>query len=242
MVPAAGLATRRRSSRVRAELSRASAVRRADFRVVERLLRADGLLQQLLRALEGDPGIDDGRLVLGHRRALQVGIEREERRAGCHRIAFAHGKRLDAARLVGADEDEIGLDPALELELGRVPAQIGVGGDGEADRRHGAHGENACLGRCHDAALPGPARQHLAMRAQQAGDVERIDPGEQAVPDHRQQQRRDDELGEARGRVAGELAAARGALGHRAHQADARARRPRDSRTRRSPGNAGPRR
>ena len=53
MVPATGLTTRRRSSRVRAELSRASAVRSADFGIVERLLRADGPLEQLLRALVG---------------------------------------------------------------------------------------------------------------------------------------------------------------------------------------------
>ena len=83
-MPAAGTSTRRRSSRVLAEFSRASAVRSADFRIVERLLRADRPLQQLLRALVGVLGIGDGRLVLRHGRALQVGIEREQRRAGLH--------------------------------------------------------------------------------------------------------------------------------------------------------------
>ena len=62
------------------------------LRVVERLLRADRALQQLLGALVGLARVDDGRLVLGHGGALQVGIEREQRRAGFDRIALAHGR------------------------------------------------------------------------------------------------------------------------------------------------------
>ena len=56
------------------------------------------------------------------------------------------------------------------------------------------------------------------MRAQQSSDVERMDASKQAVPHHRQDQRRDDQLRKARRRIAGELALLHRALGNPAHQ------------------------
>ena len=41
------------------------------------------------------------------------GSTREQRHALLHRVAFAHRQRLDPARFVGADKDQVGLDPAL---------------------------------------------------------------------------------------------------------------------------------
>ena len=122
------------------------------FRVVEHLLRADRPLEQLLGAVVGHLGIGDGGLVLRHGRALQLGVEREQRRAYRDRIALAHGQRLHAPRLVGAHEDEVGLDPAFELALRRSVADIGVGGEGDACRhRDRGKRKEAHLGGFHGA-------------------------------------------------------------------------------------------
>src|SRR5262245_43924068 len=125
------------------------------FRVVEYLLRADRLLQELLRAVEGDLGVGYGCLIFGNRCALQVGIEREQGRANGDRIALAHRQRLHASRLVGAHENEVGLDPTFERAHRHPVAEVDVGGSGNADRRHSRESEEDLRpGGPHDASFP----------------------------------------------------------------------------------------
>src|SRR5262249_22783048 len=126
------------------------------FGVVEHLLRADRLLQQLLGAVVGNLGVGNGCLILGDRRPLQIGVEREQGRSHGDRIALAHRERLHASRLVGADEDEVGLDPTFESALRCLIADVQVGGGGDAQcRRHGKPGEDLRLGGSHGATFPG---------------------------------------------------------------------------------------
>ena len=94
----------------------------------------DADLEQLLRALERLLGVDDRRLRDREVGALQIGIEREQRRAFLDAIALAHHHGFDPALLVGADEDQIGLDPALEFVLGLLAA--GREQQCRADQRH----------------------------------------------------------------------------------------------------------
>ena len=113
-------------------------MRSVGFRVLHRLLRAGRSLEQGLGALVSLGGV-------GHRRfrhldigLLQVRIDGEQRRALLDRVALAHRQRFDPADLVGTDEDQIGLDPAL------VSGIVGFGAGGkrqqrDAEQRNASH-------------------------------------------------------------------------------------------------------
>ena len=119
----------RRASRVCAEVEPRLRGAQRRLGILERLLRAGRGLEQRLRALEGLLALVTrglGHVDVG---LLQVGVDREQRRALLDRVALAHRQRLDAAGLVGADEDQIGLDPAL------VARVVGLRAAGERQQR-----------------------------------------------------------------------------------------------------------
>src|SRR5262245_15341760 len=125
--------------------------------VVEALLRTDGAFEQRLRPLVGLPGIDDGGLVLRHGGALQIGIEGKQRRADVDPVALAHGQGFQPTRFLGADEDELGLDPALKFQLRPLAAPVLKGGEGEADHGEARHGKQALVLHGHGTLFPVPA-------------------------------------------------------------------------------------
>src|SRR6185503_11976996 len=110
------------------------------FRVVERLLSAGGGAQQILRAGKGLSGGGDRRLFHDQVSLLQIVIEREQQVTWRNFVALAHLQRLDAALLIGADIDDLGLDPALQGAL------IAVAASCEQQRQHD---ERKCGPRCH---------------------------------------------------------------------------------------------
>src|SRR5207247_2733591 len=92
------------------------------------------LLAALLRRFEpGEARARLGDLGRGsvHIGGLQIRIEPKQRHADRDLVAFTHGERLDPPGLIGADEDEIGLDPALERGLLAVVATREYEGRGE---------------------------------------------------------------------------------------------------------------
>src|SRR5262249_11529373 len=85
------------------------------------------------------------RLLHGDVGKLQVGVEREQHLALLHLVAFAHRERLDAPGLVGTDENQLRLHPALEDRLLAVVAarqqeSRQQDGDAPGDRTQRAHG------------------------------------------------------------------------------------------------------
>ena len=72
--------------------------------------------------------IDDGGLPHHHVGLLQVVVDGEQQVAFLDVVAFAHLQRLDAALLVGRNENQLGLDPALQH------AVIGLAAAGERER------------------------------------------------------------------------------------------------------------
>ena len=123
---------------------------------------------------------------------------REERRAQLDLIALAHRQRLDAAGLVGTDEDQLGLDPAL---VGRL---LAVAAARQDKSREPARGQAHTAPR----SWRGPfAEQKIEMGAHQLAHVERREALEQAVPQDRHQPGRNQQLRKARERVVPELAA-----------------------------------
>ena len=86
--------------------------------------------------------------------ALQIGIQREERRVFFHVVAFAHHHGLDAALFVRADENQVCLDPALEFIVGRLVAgaerqyRAKQAGGCNAMKRHGDFLSPKMISRC----------------------------------------------------------------------------------------------
>ena len=117
-----GLNTLRRASRVCAELSRACAVRSAASASSSAFCVPAHGLEQRLRAIDRPAARWSPRpRACATSACCSSASTREQRRAGLDLIALAHRERLDAAGLVGADEDQIGLDPALEAaHVGRL--------------------------------------------------------------------------------------------------------------------------
>ena len=160
---------------MRAELSLASAERSAASASSKPFCEPTARFEQRLRPLVGLPRIDDGGLVLRHGGALQIGIQRKQRRADLDTVAFAHRQGFQPTRLLGADENELGLDPALKFKLRPLTAPVLKGGKGEAD--HGqarARRTSACAARSW-CVLSG---EQIAVGAEQPGNVERLDLGE----------------------------------------------------------------
>src|SRR5262245_29469249 len=124
--------------------------------VVEHLLRADRLLQQLLRTVVGDPGVGNSGLILGHHSPLQIGIEREKRRSHGDCITLAHEQRLHASRLVGAHEDKVGLDPTFKAARLHPLTKICISANGDAEPdRHSDRSEDPRPQAPHGASFPG---------------------------------------------------------------------------------------
>jgi len=100
------------------------------------------VLSKRLRALIGLGGVGDRGFGHVDVSLLQIRIDGEQRHGLLHSIAFAHRQRLDPARLVGADKDQIGLDPALVTGVGRLRAgrkrQNGYAYENDATRFHAA--------------------------------------------------------------------------------------------------------
>src|SRR5438876_9471759 len=95
--------------------------------VVQVFLRPGLRFQQLLRAVVGLLRVLHRGLLQGDVGLLQIGIDREQQHAALDLIAFSHRERLDATGLVGTDENQLGLDPALK---GRLFSSI-AGGEQE---------------------------------------------------------------------------------------------------------------
>src|SRR5581483_1292894 len=74
------------------------------------------------------------------------GIEREERRSHHDRVALAHGEGLYPPGFVGAHEDEVGLDPALELCRGGPHVRVDIEREGSAHGCDEAEREQPGLG------------------------------------------------------------------------------------------------
>ena len=90
-----------------------------------------------LRAIEALLRIDDSGCCLTTTSALlQIVVDREQQIAFLHVIALAHLEHLDAALLVRRDENQFGLDPALQHVVVAVVAA------GERQRRQ-HHGQQA---------------------------------------------------------------------------------------------------
>lgn len=139
-----------------AELSWAWDVRSADSAFLDGLLGAGGGFEELRRAVIGLPGVLHEGLVEHHVGLLQVDIDGEQWRAGLDLVALAGAQGLDAADFVGADEDEVGLDPALVAWRRRIGA-AGQPGDqrhheaereGTRRRRHGTFPVAKIRSRC----------------------------------------------------------------------------------------------
>src|SRR6516225_7892243 len=80
-------------------------------------LRPGLRLQELLRAVVGLLRVLHRGLLHGDVGLLQIGIDGEQQHAALDLIAFPHCEHLDATCLVGTDEDQFGLDPALKGRL-----------------------------------------------------------------------------------------------------------------------------
>ena len=107
----------RRASRVCAELSPRLRGTKRGLGVVERLLGAGLRLDQGGGTVVGKLRVFDRGLLHRDIGELQIGIEREQRRAQFDDIALSHRKGLDPPGLVGPDKDHVGLDPTLEGRL-----------------------------------------------------------------------------------------------------------------------------
>ena len=157
------------------------------------------LFRALLRGFEAA----QARARFGHLRGrivqvglLQVGIEREQRRAGRDRVALAHVERLDPPGLVRPDEHEVALDPALQAAVVRRRTQAAS-----------ASASATAATRAERVHRRPPGKQDVDMRAHHRVDVERLELVEHRVPHDADQHRRDDQLREARQRVVRKFAA-----------------------------------
>ncbi len=128
------------------------------------------------------------------------GSTREQRRALLDRVALAHRQRLDAAVLVGADEDQVGLDPALEA--GRRGLSR-AGGAAPAQRTERWQTEARS---CRTFLRPNSISK--CARISERG-VERLETVEQPAPDDRHEAGRGQQLRMPHQRVVLELAALR---------------------------------
>ena len=159
-----------------------------------------GLLRVLQRGfLHGDVG------------QLQIRIDREDRRAQRHLVALAHRQRLDAAGLVGTDEDQLGFDPAL---VASAPCRC---------RSRRGRGPRPVRGQapCDAGSWRVPfAEQKIEVGTHQLAHVERREAAEQAVPQDRHEPGRDQQLRKARQRVVTQLTALDRAREQRPHRRD----------------------
>ena len=104
-------------------------------------------LQQFFGAIEVLLRVNDGGLLHQQIGLLQIVVDGEQQIALFDLVALAHFQVFDTALLVGADEDQLGFDPALQLALIAIVA-AGEREAGEHHRRHGGkfHSHNALLG------------------------------------------------------------------------------------------------
>src|SRR6516165_2947507 len=101
------------------------------FRIFIVLLRAGLGAHQFFRAIEILLRVDYGRLPHHQIRLLKIVVDGEQWLSLRDPVALAHLQLLDAALLVGADEDQLGLYPALHLAL--------IGVVATSERKTGKH-------------------------------------------------------------------------------------------------------
>ena len=145
-------------------------------------------LQQFLGAIESLLRIDHGGISHDHVRFLQIVVDREQQIAFLDVIAFANFQRFDTALLVGRDENQLGLDPALQNAVVAVVTAC------ERERRENERqtGESSC-------SWHSPLReQQVEMCLHHLANVERLETFEQAVPDDGDETRRGNDLRKVR--------------------------------------------